>query len=246
MPDTARRATSCVIEPGSLSYPLIIAHRGDSIAAPENTLESFSRAVEMGADGVELDVRLTKDGEVAVIHDRRVDRTTSGKGPIGTLTLAETKELDAGSWFDPRFKSARVSTLDEVLSDLPATFLVNVELKVRGAGVKPLVSRVAQTIRRHQRFDSTLVASFHPLALWLLRVTEPEIMRGFIWARHHPLPLRARWLGPLVDAHWMDPDRNTFAPHEMERFHAQGKPVLAWDLDVGTDLARLAGAQLSY
>ena len=102
------RPTSWRIAPGSLASPLIIAHRGDISAAPENTLESFRRAVEVEADGVELDVRLTRDREVAVIHDRGVERTTTGNGPIGTFTLAEVTELDAGSWFDSRFESARV------------------------------------------------------------------------------------------------------------------------------------------
>ena len=225
---------------GSLAYPLIIAHRGDSSSAPENTLEAFRHALKLGVDGVELDVRLTRDREVVVIHDHRVDRTTDGKGPIGSFTLADARTLDAGSWFDPRFRSAGVPTLDEVFHELPPWFLVNVELKVRGTGVRALVSRVAQIIRRHRRYDSTLVASFNPLALVLLRLLAPRIARCYIWSGHHPAPLRGRWLGPLVRADWMDPDRNTFTPALLERFHKQGKRVLARDLDVGCDLARLA------
>ena len=84
------------VEPGSRDVPLIIAHRGWSSGAPENTLESFQLALELGADGMELDVRLTKDRRIVVMHDRRVDRTTSGRGPVGTLTLAQLQSLDAG------------------------------------------------------------------------------------------------------------------------------------------------------
>ena len=155
------------ISPGSLLSPLIIAHRGDSSEAPENTMEAFRRAVEAGADGIELDVRLTRDREVVVIHDWLIDRTTPGAGPVGTHTLAELKKMDAGSWFDPRFKSARVPTLAEVFEGLPASLLVNVEIKVRGHGVLPLVSRVVETVRRCDRYETTLVASFHPVALGL-------------------------------------------------------------------------------
>ncbi len=228
------------IAPGSLESPLIIAHRGDSSTFPENTIESFRRAVDIGADGIELDVRLTRDGQVAVFHDRRVDRTTTGTGVVGSFTMSELKTLDAGSWFGPEFEAIRVPTLDEVFDELPPSFLINVEMKVRGLGFRPLASRVVAAIRRHDRFESTLVASFHPLALWVARVMEPRIARGFIWADHHPLPLRARWFSFLADAHWVDPDKSTFSPELLERYHRRGKPVLAWDLDVGTDLERLA------
>ena len=123
MAQAAHSVSSWNIAPGSLDYPLVIAHRGGSVVAPENTLEAFRRAIDSGADAIELDVRLTKDGHLAVIHDRRVDRTTSGTGVIGRLTLAEIKELDAGSWFGPDFKSARVPTLDEVVDEADLEFL---------------------------------------------------------------------------------------------------------------------------
>ena len=97
MAQAANRISTWNIVPGSLDYPLVIAHRGRSGVAPENTLEAFRRAIDADADAIELDVRLTRDPQVAVIHDRRVDRTTSGSGVIGRLTLSEIKELDAGS-----------------------------------------------------------------------------------------------------------------------------------------------------
>ena len=211
------------------------------MAAPENTIEAFRHAVEVGADGVELDVRLTKDGKVAVMHDRYVDRTTDGEGPVGTFTLAGLKKLDAGSWFDPRFKAARVPTLDEVFEEMPSAFLVNVELKVRGFGVIPLVSRVVEILRRHDRFEGTLVASFNPVALGVLRILEPRALRGYIWSKRHPLPLRARWLSPLARPHWMDPDHATFTPQLLKRFHRQGKLVLVWDSDAGAEMGQLLG-----
>ena len=154
--------------------------------------------------------------------------------------MSELKTLDAGSWFDPKFKSLRVSTLSEVFDRLPPSFLINVEMKVRGLSFRALASRVVEVIRKHNRFETTLVASFHPLALLVARQMEPSITRGFIWANHHPLPLRARWFSGLADAYWVDPDKNTFSPEMMERFHRRGNPVLAWDLDVGTDLESLA------
>ena len=228
------------IAPGSLGRPLIIAHRGDVESAPENTLEAFLSAAERGADGVELDVRLSREDRVVVMHDRRIDRTTNGRGPVGIHTLAELKHLDAGSWFHPRFGDATVPTLDEVFDALPSRFLVAVELKVRGWGVKPLVSATLECIKRAKRWKSTMVTSFNPVALMAMRLMEPRVMRGYIWCAQHPFPISQRWLSPMAKAHWMDPDLKTFNAKVLRHFHGQGKPVLAWDLDAGRDIKRLS------
>src|SRR3990172_9877913 len=95
--------------------PVVIAHRGASGSCPENTLAAFRRAAALGADMIELDVQLTRDGEVVVIHDWTLDRTTSGTGPVRACSLAELRRLDAGAWFDAAFAGERVPTLGEVL-----------------------------------------------------------------------------------------------------------------------------------
>jgi glycerophosphoryl diester phosphodiesterase len=229
---TRTRISSWPLEPGTLSRPLVIAHRGDVESSPENTMEAFRGALEKGTDGVELDVRLSRDGHVVVMHDRRVDRTTNGRGPVGNLTLAQLKELDAGSWYDARFKGVKVPTLDEVLEELPRDFLLDVELKVRGWGVMALARRVSQVIKRHDRMEGTLVASFNPMALFAMRLLGSEIPRGYIWSAHHPYPISHRWLSPLAKAQWMNPDHKTMTPRMLAHFHRQGKLVLAWDMDV--------------
>ena len=233
------RINSWKIEPGSLSYPLVVAHRGGGGLAPENTLAAFRAALETGVDAVELDVRLTRDGEVAVIHDRRLERTTTGKGPVGAYTLDHLKSLDAGSWFSPEFRGERVPVLEEVFEALPGDFPIYVEVKARALGAWPLVAAVVRVLRDYERWDSTLVASFNPLAMALVRVTEPRIVRGYIWSRHHPLPLSARWLSPLVKPYWYAPDRRSATPEMVAKLHSQGKPVAAWDVDTGTDMTWL-------
>lgn len=90
--------------------PLVIAHRGHSIEVPENTLEAYSRAIELGTGMIECDVNRTRDGQLVMIHDWRLDRTTSGSGPVRDLTLAEIQALDAGSWMGPEFRGLRVPT----------------------------------------------------------------------------------------------------------------------------------------
>ena len=233
------RINSWKIEPGSLGYPMVVAHRGSGGLAPENTLAAFRRVVEMGVDAIELDVRLTRDGEVAVIHDRRLDRTTTGKGPVGAYTLDQLKSLDAGSWFSPHFRGERVPVLEEVFEAVPDGFPVYVEIKARGPAAWPLAAAVIRVLRNYDRWDSTLVASFNPMAMALVRVIEPRIVRGYIWSRRHPLPLRARWLSPLVKPNWYAPDRRSTTPELVAKLHSQGKPVAAWDVDTGTDMTWL-------
>ena len=223
---------------------MVIAHRGANGLAPENTLAAFRKALEVGSDGIELDVRLTRDRQVVAIHDRRVDRTTTGSGPVGTYTLRELKSLDAGSWFGPEFGREAVPTLVDVFDALPNQFPIYLELKARGHGTWPLVARVVHIMRRYQRWSSTMVASFNPIAVALLRAMEPRIIRGYIWSRRHPLPMRARWLSPLASPHWFAPDRRTFTPNLLATFHALGKSVVAWDLDTGTDMKLLGEMQV--
>ena len=90
-----------------MGTPLIIAHRGASLQAPENTMPAFRRAIELGADGIELDVHMSADGYLAVIHDETLDRTSNGKGLVKDRTLAELKSLDFGSWFSGDFKGEK-------------------------------------------------------------------------------------------------------------------------------------------
>ena len=98
-----------------MSKPLIIAHRGASGIAPENTLAAFQKAVEMGVDRIEMDLRQTIDGEVVVIHDKTIVRTTNGWGSVRKMSLNKLKNYSAGSWFNPDFTDEKVPTFREVL-----------------------------------------------------------------------------------------------------------------------------------
>ena len=238
------RVTTWDIAPGSQHLPLIIAHRGDLSTAPENTLTAFQRACDVGADGVELDVRVTRDGQLVVFHDRTLGRTSNGRGPVGNFTMAEIRSLDVGSWFDPAFKSETAPSLDEVFETLPHDYLINVEMKVVLKGMKQIAYLVADTIGRHARWASTLVASFNPLALYYLRRLEPRISRGYIWSKRHPYPIRARWFSPLVNAQWYDPANDSYNLKVHRKVQRQGGRVLAWDLDFDRDMQAMAAVRL--
>jgi glycerophosphoryl diester phosphodiesterase len=109
-----------------------IAHRGASGSAPENTISAIESAIDMGADMIALDVHVTKDGKVVVFHDLKIDRTTNGTGLIHDFTLEELKQLDAGSWFDPKFADEKIPTLDEALSHINGRVKCIIELKTKG------------------------------------------------------------------------------------------------------------------
>ncbi len=224
-----------MFEPGSQGFPLVIAHRGAHSEFPENTIAAFEAALTLGADGVEMDVRLTGDGQVAVVHERRTDAGGGRRAPVGRLTLARINDARAAAGL-----SATVPTLQAVLDALPATFLIDVELKVRGARVDALVSRVVDAVRGSDRFETTLVTSHNPLAIRRLRKTEPRIDRGYIWGHSHPWPLRVHRFSLVPDAHWLAPSENSFDRGLLDRCHRLGRRVLAWDVDV-PDPSWLAG-----
>jgi glycerophosphoryl diester phosphodiesterase len=145
------------------------AHRGASAEAPENTLAAFRRALEAGADGIELDVHLSRDGIPVVLHDETLDRTTDGEGPVAAYTSEVLQTLDAGSWFDPHFSGEALPTLDETLRLLAGRLRLNLEVKDVRAG-----TAVVEVLRRYPQTDA-VVSSFDYGVLSGLRRTVPDL-----------------------------------------------------------------------
>lgn len=162
---------------------LVFGHRGACGHAPMNTLPSFQKVVELGADGTEFDVRLTRDGHMVILHDPTVDDTTDGSGAVSQMTLAEIRELDAGAWFDGEFRGTRIPTLDEVLETLGKSILINIEIKSEVYHPDGVEAKVADAIHRHKIDDLTIVSSFNPLVLRRFHQAAPHIPIGFL---HHP------------------------------------------------------------
>jgi glycerophosphoryl diester phosphodiesterase len=173
--------------------PLVLAHRGASHDAPENTLVAFALARKMGADGIELDTSLTRDGVPVVIHDLSLDKTTNGTGPVRAMDLKTIKSLDAGSHFSADFKGEQVPTLDEVFESLGTDLLVNVELKSEGWRANGLEEAVFKVIRKHNH-QRVLISSFNPFALRRMRALASDIPMGYLYAPNNPIYLRKGWL----------------------------------------------------
>lgn len=139
----------------------VFAHRGYSGKYPENTLPAFEAAARLPVDGVEFDVHLTKDGEVAVIHDERVNRTTDGKGYVKDMTLDELKELDAGSWFSEEWAGTRIPALEEVLDVFRETdHTLNIELKSDIFPYEGLLTAVMKKVGQAEMADRVILSSF--------------------------------------------------------------------------------------
>jgi glycerophosphoryl diester phosphodiesterase len=153
----------------------VIAHRGASSQAPENTLAAFEKALELGVDGLEMDVRETKDGELVVVHDATVTRTTNGNGRVKTKTLKQVKALDAGSWFGKSFAGETIPTLKEVLELSNNKARVFIELKA-----PRIEEKVLETIKQQKMLKKTVVTSFNAAYLRRVKELEPKATVGDI------------------------------------------------------------------
>ena len=155
----------------------IIAHRGASAYAPENTLAAFDKALDLGAADVEFDVHFSADGQVVVIHDDTVDRTTNGSGAVAELTLAQLKSLDAGSWFAAQFSEERIPTLMELLERYKDRLHLHIEVKGRA---EHLSEKTIDLVRDHGWLDSVTIISFQKERLEEARAYAPEIPAGWL------------------------------------------------------------------
>jgi glycerophosphoryl diester phosphodiesterase len=161
---------------------LIVAHRGSSGLAPENTMAAFKLAIDEGADMIELDVRLTRDGELVIIHDRTLRRTTDGKGAVFGHRLDALKQFDAGSWFAPRFKDERIPTLREALAILPSYMKLNIEVKTDGERRRTeCTRRLSDALHSDPVRSRLIVSSFDHRFLRQLRRFDPSLNLGVLY-----------------------------------------------------------------
>lgn len=160
---------------------LVFGHRGARAYAPMNTIPAFELALKQGADGIELDTHLSKDGHLIVLHDFSVDATTDGKGLAKDMTLAELKALDAGSSFSEEYAGTRIPTLDEVFEVVGKKLFINVEIKSETQETDGVEQAVVDCISRHNLAKTVIVSSFNPLALKRFRAIMPQVPIGYLY-----------------------------------------------------------------
>ncbi|HKS68597.1 MAG TPA: glycerophosphodiester phosphodiesterase family protein [Candidatus Acidoferrales bacterium] len=159
--------------------PWIIAHRGASGQAPENTLAAFERAVQMGAQFIETDLHLTRDAHFVAIHDGVLERTTNGRGLVREFTLAELRELDAGKWFDREFSGERIPTLEEIL-EFSHKHDVVFYLEVKYNAAWGMHHALVAALRNASSAARTVVISFDPPTLLAVHNLDPALMTGLL------------------------------------------------------------------
>lgn len=209
--------------------PLIIAHRGAKGEAPENTLAAFQLGMDQGCDAIELDIHLTSDRQVVVIHDATVERTTTGSGEVQAMTLAELKKLDAGSWFSEAFAGEEIPTLAEVLELVPPKIMINIEMK--GApGKTGLVQALVELLREKQRIDSVVVSSFDYAALYELKKLEPGLRIGLLYMKERLSPADVKREAP-VEIFSLHPHHEWITPEYVAEALEQGWILYPWTVN---------------
>jgi glycerophosphoryl diester phosphodiesterase len=221
------------------SMTTIWAHRGASAKAPENTLAAFRLAHEMSADGVELDVQLTSDGEVVVIHDETLDRTTTGRGPVAARTLREIRTFDASNG-RKRYQGEPIPTLREVLDLVgPTGMSVNIELKNSVEPYQGLEQAVLKIVAGAGMAERVIYSSFnHISATQLARSSQPSRV-GLLFSDvlAEPWDYAQRLDMAALHPHWKYVQ---FVPETIERCHALGLAINVWTVDSPDMVRRLA------
>jgi glycerophosphoryl diester phosphodiesterase len=209
----------------------LIAHRGASAIAPENTLAAFQLAVREGAAGIEFDLQLTRDQVPVVIHDLSLNRTTNGQGKVGDYTLAELKQLDAGKWFDVEFTDEKIPTFQEVLDLLQATNLV-IYPELKGTlswSIADLQSFVQKIVDQGWQNRCTIL-SFEEEMLAEIRKINPDLRLGLNCLEFKQnLPLNQN-----LEANYLISSHYNFLlnhPELIREFHAHHQEIIAWTVD---------------
>lgn len=220
------------------TLPLAIAHRGASAHAPENTIAAFELAMEQGADGAELDVMCCATGEVVVIHDDTVDRTTNGRGLVSELGLSALKQLDAGG-------GERIPTLAEVIeaTERPGSpFLLNIELKPNAALRDQLEAKVVALMREHGCSERVLFSSFNPLIVRRLGRLAPEVPRAILYFSGMPRVIRTLVITLAGECEFHHPDYRLVTAESVRRLRVRGRRVNTWTVNTTGEAIRVTRA----
>lgn len=219
--------------------PLILGHRGVPGEAPENTLAGFELAMASGADGIELDVHLSRDGELVVIHDDTLDRTTDGSGPVGAYSLRELKRFNAAARFAGRFQPQPIPTLAEVVEAVGDSAFIDIEIKSGTTQYPGIERKVADFILARGIGARVVVSSFNHHALMELKRIAPEIPVGLLYV--------AALIGPWsyaerVGADALHPLHYTVCPRMVEKAHERGLQVNPWTVNSEKHIRRMLAA----
>ncbi|MEM9771470.1 MAG: glycerophosphodiester phosphodiesterase family protein [Cyanobacteria bacterium P01_D01_bin.73] len=203
----------------------IIAHRGSSAIAPENTLAAFEQAIADGADRIEMDVQQLADGTLIIFHDETLKRVAGVDEEIGNLNWSEARSFDVGQWFSPRFKGETIPLLTDVLELTAGRIALNLELKTNGYETD-LAIQVAQTVQDFGLESACVITSFQKAWIEQLKQTFPDLSLGLISTKSLPSDVLdgLQVVSLLADA---------LTPADLERYWQQSVKTWIWTVDGG-------------
>jgi glycerophosphoryl diester phosphodiesterase len=221
-----------------MRLPWVIAHRGASAAAPENTMAAFRKAAAMGAECIETDLHLSRDGRLVVMHDATLARTTNGDGLVKNFTFAELRKLDAGSWFSEEFKGERIPVVEDLLDFAGQTDL-SLYLEIKGGAGYGVERSVISALRDRKESKASVVLCFDGSVLDRIHQLDRLVMTGLLFEAggedmvKEAVRVGARQIGPRGDC---------VTPALIEDAHRRGLKVVAWTIDEPVQMRALAAA----
>ncbi|WP_422660252.1 glycerophosphodiester phosphodiesterase [Paenibacillus sp. EC2-1] len=227
---------------------LRIAHRGASGYAPENTMAAFEQAYKMGADMLELDVQLSNDGQVVVFHDTRLNRTSSGRGTVQNMTLHQLRQLDAGSWYNSRFRGQKIPTLDDILQYFGGKIPLLIELKssTQNSGIEQKTAEIIQKYNQELSLNlqnQIIIQSFNITSLRLFHELLPEVPLAVLTSNSYEL--RDERLYELARfAQVLSISRPLVTEEKVQRVHDAGMKVFVWNVRHLFDIPSLLHAKV--
>jgi glycerophosphoryl diester phosphodiesterase len=225
----------------NFNTPWIIGHRGYHAKYPENTIASFEAAIEAGAIMIELDVMLSRDRKLVVIHDATLERTTNGHGSVADLTLAELKQLDAGNWVDTKFAGQTIPELSEVLDQANGRTYINIEIKSDAYESHhppdAIEKQVVDLLRQKNLLGSGMISSFDVNILEQIAFMENPPATAFISKK--PADQNTVHMCTRLDVFSWHPDHRVVTRHQVEQMHAAGIRVFPYNVNTFEDYARI-------
>ena len=214
---------------------MIIAHRGASSYAPENTLASIRKAFDLNADGVEIDVQMSRDGELVLQHDWTLEKIAGEKKLVTSADLAELKKIDAGSWFSESFKGEQIPLLSEALAAIPDGRLVNIEIKKRADDHRNLEEKIAELLNDMNMKERVIISSFNHKSIIKISEIDSSLKTALILSN---LMVDPHEYFKKFSCYSIHPVVYFIEPELIKIIHDLGMKVITWTVDI-PDLAQL-------
>ena len=207
------------------SSPLFIAHRGTPITIPENTLESFKNAINIGFEAIEVDACSTKDKVVVCSHNIDLERETNGQGYLDETNYEKARLVKTGIHSHPT-KTSEIPVLYDVLKQLPQNILVNIEIKPANLWNIGTAMRVAKMIKSKKITQKTIISTFNPVAIWVMKLFTPNIITGYLFKSTKHL-----WTVNFFHPDCLHPEGGIVTRELVNQAHKRGQAVNVWTID---------------